>query len=644
MLIPEERIEEVRALVDIVDVIGEYVALKPRGSNFVGLCPFHGEKTPSFNVNPQRGIFKCFGCGRGGDVFSFIREIEHVSYPQSIRLLAARVGVEIPEEGDSAREEDSDREAIHAALRFTGRFYYDTLIGEPGADKPESRGLTYFRGRGFSHETITRFGLGYSPPVWDSLLKAATAAHYRAEILEQAGLIIPRGESSGHYDRFRDRAMFPLFSASGKVVGFAGRLLSDEPDQPKYVNSPETEVYHKGEILYGLFQGRAEIRRKEEVYLVEGYTDVISLHQAGIKNAVATSGTALTRDQVTLLGRYAKSVVLVFDADAAGMEAARRGIDLFLQSGLGVKIVTLPDGADPDSFVRQFDGPAFRKYAERYRTDFVRFKIDHASRSGQMDSPEQKLEVIRDILSSVALISTPILQGEYLQEVGDALRIPDADLRDELSRLLDDRRRRAHREEQRSRIRSTVRSSQRTGPGDETEEKPVRGVFASPRILPEERLLLRLMLEGHEIEYVQSSLALEEFSEGPSRRLAEGLFSMFSRGNVTVEPFVNGSFGPEVQRLATDVLSDRYDLSINWKEKLGMDVPPLHDNPREVVRSAMRLLKRDRVEDAIRALQSRMLEIQNRGGDISPQLAEMNALQTLRRAVERGEWLDRNGS
>ncbi len=644
MRIPEDRIEEVRALIDIVEVIGEYVALKPRGSNFVGLCPFHGEKTPSFNVNPQRGIFKCFGCGRGGDVFSFIREIEHVSYPESIRLLAARVGVEIPEEGQPSREEDTDQESLHAALRFAGRFYYDALSIKAAPGTAPSRGLAYFLGREFTLETITRFGLGYAPAGWDSLLKAATAAHFGPEILERAGLIIPRSDSSGYYDRFRDRAMFPLFSASGKVVGFAGRLLGDEPDQPKYVNSPETEVYHKGEILYGLFQGRAEIRRKEEAYLVEGYTDVISLHQAGIKNAVATSGTALTREQVNLLGRYARSVVLVFDADAAGAEAARRGIDLFLEAGLGVHVVSLPDGADPDSFVRQFDGPAFRKYAEKYRADFVRFKVDSATRAGLMETPEQKLQVIRDILTSVAHIANPILQGEYLQEVGDVLRIPDADLREELSRLLDERRRRTHREEQRSRIRSTLQPPNRGDQGETKKGKRVRTDSSSNAILPEERLLLRLMLEGHEVEFVLQNMRAEEFTEGPSRLLAERLFDMFRQGRITVAPFVDGTFGVEVQQLAADILSDRYDLSSNWKEKLGMDVPPLHDNPRELARSAMHLLKRDRVEEAIRALQRKMFETQARGEDISEQLGEMKALQSARRAIEKGEWMHRNGS
>ncbi len=326
MRIPEETIEAIRAAIDIVEVVGEYVPLRRRGANWFGLCPFHEEKTPSFSVNPHLGIFKCFGCGRGGDVFAFIQQIEHVSFVEAVRMLAERAGIPLP---DGEEEADDPRPALYHALRFAARFYFEQLTQSEAGQVARA----YLKQRGIHPEAVRRFGLGYAPNAWDALLKAATEAGIRSEVLEQAGLVLPRKERGGYYDRFRHRLMFPIFSHTGRVVGFGGRLLEPDPEQPKYINTPETPVYHKGRILYGLYQARQALRTQEEAILVEGYTDVIALHQAGIEHVVATSGTALTPDQARLLARYVRRVVLLFDADAAGQQAALRSIELFLERG-----------------------------------------------------------------------------------------------------------------------------------------------------------------------------------------------------------------------------------------------------------------------------------------------------------------------
>ncbi|NNF57450.1 MAG: DNA primase, partial [Rhodothermaceae bacterium] len=387
--IPDSTVDDVRAAVDLVDVVSDYVRLKKQGVRFVGLCPFHNEKTPSFSVDSRQDLFYCFGCKRGGDLFKFIEEIEGVGFLDSVRLLADRAGIEIAEEEGNS-EEASEKEAMLGALRFAARFFFDQLKTPRG-----QRAIDYLGQRGFTKETVKTFGIGYAPDSWDTLLKAATAAQFKPEILEQVGLVKRREKGDGHYDVFRDRLMFPILSPVGKVLGFGGRIMPDTKkdgdfEPAKYINTSETPVYHKSEVLYGLKQAKTAIRGEEEALLVEGYADVVSLFQAGIKHVVASSGTALTPQQVRLLGRYARTVVLLYDADNAGVNAALKGIETVLAGGLAVYAVTLPDGADPDSFVQRFGAEAFRTLLREERQDFVGFIVQHARRLGGLDTPEGK--------------------------------------------------------------------------------------------------------------------------------------------------------------------------------------------------------------------------------------------------------------
>ncbi len=630
MMIPEEKIEELRAVTDIVDVVGDYVQLKRRGSNFVGLCPFHSEKTPSFNVNPSMGIFKCFGCGAGGDVYQFVTQIEGVSFPEAARMLAERAGIPLPEQ-EEALEQSNEVESIYHALRFAARFFFRRLTQDPSG-KPA---LAYLQERGFTAQTIKHFGLGYAPDGWDALLREAEAHHISPEILEMAGLVIPRREGSGHYDRYRGRLIFPIFSHVGKVLGFGGRIMKATSDQPKYINSPETKVYSKSRVLYGLYQGKQAVRRREEVILVEGYTDVISLHQAGVENVVASSGTALTEEQVKALGRYARRVVLLYDADAAGAGAALRGIDRVLAQGLSVYAVALPAGEDPDSFVREQGGAAFEEYMARHRQDFVAFIFEHARRSGRLDTPEGEAETQREVLASVARISDPLMRESYLRRASEVLGVPDMHLRRVLGDLGRDRNRQTTRIR---RARPVVPAPKPPPPATATE--------AAPEPLPQEVILLRLMLEQGRslVEFILSHMAEDEFSEGPPRAMVQCLLKMYEEGAVRPEPLLDGTYGPELQQLAAGVLMTSHEPSENWERRQNISVPRLNEDPYESAASAMAILKRIRVDEALRNLQAVIFQTQQEGGDVRGLQEQMMHLHLLRKQIEQRAFLNEDAN
>jgi DNA primase len=632
MRIPDDKVDEVKSATDIVEVVGDYVQLKRAGSNWKGLCPFHNEKSASFNVNPARGIFKCFGCGEGGDAIAFVQKVERIGFQEAVRLLAERTGIEIPEE-DAVPQAGSEREGLYHALRFAGRFYFQQLTQ---TDEGKERGLAYFRARGFSAETIKRFGLGYAPDAWDALLKAAAKEQIKPEALEGAGLIIPRRSGDGYYDRYRGRVIFPILSHVGKVLGFGGRILVPAEDQPKYINSPETAVYHKGRVLYGMYQAKQGIREHEEVILVEGYTDVISLHQAGVEHVVATSGTALTAEQVKMLARYAKRVALLFDADSAGAAAALRSIDLILREGLAVYVVSLPDNADPDSFVQQFGGEAFGTYVKKHRQSFVAFQVAQARRDGRLDTPEGQMETAGEIFRSIAQIpSEPrfyVMWEGYVRQAAQLLGVPDMHLRrqfPDLVRAADAEREAEHR---------PPRGFEPAREGDT--DMPAR------EMRPEEGALIRLMLEHGTamVEFVLGHMALEEFTRGPVRELVEHLVKQYEGGTVSPEAFTRGDFGPGVQRVAAGVLVDRHTASMNWQRQHGIRVPELDAEPYESAASAMTLLKLDRVSDAIRQQQRRIYAAEQAGEDMTPHLEGMQGLHALRSRIERREFLTQQDS
>ncbi len=629
MHIPEEKIEEIRSASDIVDVVSDYVRLKKRGSNFVGLCPFHNEKTPSFNVNPRMQIYKCFGCSAGGDVFQFVKQVEKVEFPEAVRLLAARANIDLPESEQQAAEA-SETESIYHALRFAARLYHDQLQSTQAA----ARAREYLKERGVSESSIRRFGLGYAPDAWEGLRSVASENQISDEVLIKSGLVIERSEGQGTYDRFRGRIIFPILSHVGKVLGFGGRILEQAEDQPKYINSPETRVYHKSRVLYGLYQARQEIRRAEEVYLVEGYTDVVSLHQVGVANVVASSGTALTQEQIGLLHRYCKRIVLLFDADSAGATAAVRGIDLILSSGLAVYVVSLPEGEDPDSFARSAGGDAFREYCRDNRQDFVEFKYGYG-RQLLDDTPESLARLQRSVLRSIAAIEDPLLQESYLKRAALIMGVPDIRLHEVLSSLRSGRRHRARRSPAGQPREPAYVSA------DSAEHRGAQEGARSSEALPEEKTLLRLMLVrgAPMIEFILSHMALNEFTEGPSRDIAEALIQMFEAGQVDRDRVLDGTHGDGARELAAEVLVDDVEISENWEKKQNIPVPRLDDDAHESASSAMMLLKLDRVDAMVVGVRRRIYERSQSGEDVRELQENLMKLLDIRRSIENREFL-----
>ena len=478
-MIKEESVREVIDMARVEDIVGDYVNLRRRGQNLIGLCPFHGEKTPSFNVNPSRNIYKCFGCGEGGDAVKFLMTLEQLSFPDAVRKIAARYNFKLEEVevSEEVKEERKEKEALLLVNDFARKFYEDQLYH---TDEGKSVGLSYFKGRGFRKEVMERFGLGYAPLQRDALLKAATAAGYKKEQLEELGLT-----RSGR-DFFFDRVMFTIHNLQGKPIAFAGRILKKDAKAPKYVNSPETIVYHKSDVLYGIYQARQSIRKLDNVYMVEGYTDVVSLHQNGVTNVVATSGTSLTPGQARLIKRQTENVTLLYDGDKAGIKAALRGVDVLLLEGLNVRVVLLPDGEDPDSYMQTVGTTAFEDYLTTKRQDFLFFKSDLLLEEAG-DDVAGRSSAIRSSIATLALVEDPLKRQGYLQQFSQRLGLEESLLINLVNTAVADRRAEAKRaadREQRQRARSNDGPTGRTARTNRRREAPPLPGTPPPDLAP----------------------------------------------------------------------------------------------------------------------------------------------------------------
>ena len=416
----------------IEDVIGDFVNLKRAGSNLKGLSPFTDEKTPSFVVSPAKQIFKCFSTGKGGSVVTFLMEKEHFSYPEALRFLANKYGVQIPEESEPTAKELADkteRESLFIINEFAKNYFYQNL---QESTEGKAVGLSYFEERGFTKETIEKFQLGYCLNVSDDFTKAALSKGYSLSYLEKVGLVKSKDER--HFDFFRGRVLFPIQSISGRILGFGGRSLINDKKVAKYFNSPESIIYNKSEILYGLYFSKGEIVKYDECLLCEGYTDVISMHQSGIQNVVSSSGTSLTKEQVKLVKRYTKNLTILYDGDAAGIKASFRGIDLILEEGMNVKVVLFPDGEDPDSFAKKNSNAELAIFIKEQKQDFITFKAQILLKDGEND-PLKKSDLIREIVQSVGLIPDQITRSVYVKEIARQFDIEESIISNELMRL-----------------------------------------------------------------------------------------------------------------------------------------------------------------------------------------------------------------
>jgi DNA primase len=431
-LITRDTIENIVSTARIEEVIGDFVSLKRRGVNLIGLCPFHNEKTPSFTVSPVKGIYKCFGCGKAGNAVNFIMEHEHFNYPEALRYLARKYGIGIEEEEQTPEmlQEQGEKESLFNLNQFAQQYFTHSLFE---TEEGKAVGLSYFRERGLRDDIIRKFQLGYSPDPWDSLSQHALKEGYKREFLLKSGLSLEK--ENRIYDRFHSRVIFPIHSASGRVTGFGGRILTSDKNRPKYVNSPESEIYNKSRSLYGIYFARNEIVAKDNCFLVEGYTDVISMHQAGIANVVASSGTSLTHDQVRLIQRYTRNITILYDGDPAGIKASMRGIDMIVEGGMNVKIVLFPEGDDPDSYARKHHPDEVEAFIRTNSVNFILFKTKLLLDETKGD-PIKKAALVREIVQTISLIPDGITRSLYIRECSNMMNVGEQVLVNETNKML----------------------------------------------------------------------------------------------------------------------------------------------------------------------------------------------------------------
>jgi DNA primase len=492
-MIKQETIDKIFDAARVEEVIGDFVNLKRAGSNLKGYSPFNDEKSPSFMVSPSKQIWKDFSSGKGGNAVSFLMELERMTYPEALRWLAKRYHIEIEEtqQTDEEKQKRSERESILLVLEYAKNWFnkqlFETEIGK-------SVGLSYFKQRQFREDTLKTFETGFSPEHRDVFTQSAIKEGYKVDFLVKSGLTV---ESNGkHIDRFRGRIMFPIHSLSGRVLGFGGRILNNQAKTAKYINSPETEVYHKSKVLYGIYHAKQQIVKNDQCILVEGYTDVMAFHQAEIKNVVASSGTALTKEQIQLIKRLTKNVLVIFDGDRAGIKAALRGIDLILEQGLNVKVLLLPDGEDPDSFSKSLSTDALHEYITDNTQDFINFKADLLNDLSQND-PIKRGELIRDIISSIAKIPNAIQQEIYVKEVSRIMKISDKVLFKELAVIQKTNVRKAEKEHQRKQQLGTLKP---------VEKKSVEKTVSKLDVLEQEVIKMLLLHGRKEIEFEEWEL------------------------------------------------------------------------------------------------------------------------------------------
>ena len=431
-MIPQDTIMNIIDTVRIEEVVGDFVNLKKRGANLIGVCPFHKEKTPSFIVSPAKGIFKCFGCGKAGDSVRFVMEHEHYSYPEALRYLANKYGIIIEEKEKSPEElmAQNEREKMFNINTFAQQYFSDTMKNN---DEGLAVGMSYFRERGFRDTIINKFQLGYCLNQRDAFIQHAIKNGYSKDILLKVGLA--SGNEERMYDKYQGRVIFPIHNLTGKVIGFGARILSSDKTKAKYLNSPESEIYNKSQTLYGIYFAKNEISRQDNCILVEGYADVLSMHQAGIENTVASSGTSLTTEQIRLISRYTKNITILYDGDSAGIHAALRGTDMILEEGMNVRIVVLPPDEDPDSFVQHNPIEVVRDYIDKNSKDFISFKTQLLLKDA-VNNPIKKAEVVKDIVNSISVIPDAIFRATYIKECSRMMEMPEQTLINELNKIL----------------------------------------------------------------------------------------------------------------------------------------------------------------------------------------------------------------
>ncbi|MBY6268929.1 DNA primase [Parageobacillus thermoglucosidasius] len=507
--IPEETIETIRRTVDIVDVISDYVQLKKQGRNYFGLCPFHGEKTPSFSVSPEKQIFHCFGCGAGGNVFSFLMDIEGISFLEAVKRLAVKANIDLShlqlDDADKSRTNTGETKMMVEAHELLKKFYHHLLVNTNEGQKA----LDYLQDRGWTREIIDQFEIGYAPNSWDFAVKLLSGRGFSLELMEKAGLII-RKENGDYFDRFRHRIMFPILNHHGDTVGFSGRLLGE--GQPKYLNSPETAIFHKGKILYNFHQARLHIRKHQEVILLEGFADVISAVQAGVAHSVATMGTALTEEHARILRRNVDTVIICYDGDASGIEATFRAAEVLTEAGCHVKIATIPDGLDPDEYIRKHGPDRFRRDIIDAGSSLMAFKMMYFRKGKNLQDENDKIRYIEEVLREISKLPNPIEWDYYLRQLADEFSLSLSALQEQLNRY-----------------KGTVKHAHHID--REETPKPLLQKKLLPAFQNAERMLLAHMLQSRDVAMVVQEKIAGNFNLEEHRAIAAYIYAFYEEGN-----------------------------------------------------------------------------------------------------------------
>lgn len=573
-MIDRLTVEKIKDAANIVDVVSEFVSLRRSGANYKGLCPFHNERTPSFFVSPSRGICHCFSCGRGGTPINFIMEHEQMTYVEALRWLARKYNIEIKEREltDKERQEQSERDSMFIVNEWAADYFKQILLESEGGN---SIGLQYFRSRGFRDDIISKFHLGYDVQDRHQLAREAQAKGYQLDFLLKTGICY-KNDRSEYIDRYAGRVIFPWLSVSGKIVGFGGRLLDSRTKgvAQKYVNSPDSEIYHKDQLLYGIYQAKKAISREDRVYMVEGYTDVISMHQCGIENVVANSGTALSVHQIRMLHRFTSNITLLYDGDAAGIHAALRGTDMILAEGMNIKVLVLPDGDDPDSFARKHSSADFKQYIEDHQVDFIQFKTN-LMLNGVTD-PAKRSEAINSIVQSIAVVPNQILRDTYIHDCAQRLNIAESTLINTMNKFI--------REAQDRMNKAPNAEAQQANTASATTQKYIN----NPSIPKVETMLMQIIIrhgdfiiyrdiedeEGNLInltvaEWINYSLSAENlrFSVEIYNRVLNETLEHLRDNNFSAEQYFIHHNDIEISQLATELILDKYQYIREQKEE-----------------------------------------------------------------------------
>lgn len=610
-MITQTTIQQIVSRIDIIDVVGEFVKLKKRGANYLGNCPFHHERTPSFTVSPAKEIFKCFGCGKSGDTITFVMEHEKLGYADALRWLAARYNIEIEETelSPEANQQKQITDSLYIINSFAQKFFDEHLFEK---EEGESVALSYLEEqRNFTKDTIKKFGIGYNPASGNQLASALLQNQFNKELLPRTGLVVDRNETL--YDNYRGRIIFPIHNTSGKVIGFGARLIASNDKAPKYINTPENELYSKSKVLYGLYHSRQAIDKQNECLLVEGYTDVVSLHQAGVENVVASGGTSLTIDQLRLIKKYTNNLTIIYDGDDAGVKAALRGLDMALEEGLNVKLALIPDREDPDSYVTKVGAVAFDKFIKDNRKDFILFQLEVMLKDAGNDV-QKKNDVVNQIAETLSKINKPedfIKLQEYIKQCAAILKIDEAGLTTLVNKYKRDK---ATKDEKRNAIDAVNILAQ----------QPIEASYDEGSLLNRddiyERNLMRVLLEyglqaydenTTNAAYIFTEMQQYQFDNKALENLYNIYFDWYNKGMQPSAKTMLYHEDDDVRKLITELISFKHEISDGWKRKMGIDVPKIDEDINAGITSSFTYFKLRKIKKTMDEIETSILNEPN---------------------------------